>query len=239
MLRRQLVGFPNDMFEDLVTCAVARNRHDAARLAEESALLDGGRTSYEVIEEVLWPVSGGAGPAVLRRLLLRLLSRRTAGDRTAWPRVFSWLRERCGRDGDETGELYYALAVGDLAFVTGRMRERLTRDGLARWLEILTEVTSAPREQPVESAMGRAPIEQMRALLRGTTAQGQPIEPLSRLIASLCIVGDPLTDSRRATLHRQLKNDWEDVSKSLPDDDDRELLRPLVRYHSGQASLWE
>jgi hypothetical protein len=239
MLRRQLVGFSDDMFDDLVTCAAARNRHDAARLAEESALLDGGTTSYEVIEEMLWPVSGGAGPVVLRRLLLRLLSRRTADDRPAWPRVFSWLRKRCGREGDATGELYYALAVGDLAFVTGRMRERLARDGLARWLEILAEVTSAPREHPVENAAGQAPIKQMRDLLRGTTPPGQPIEPLSRLIASLWIVGDPLTDSRRATLHRQLAADWQDVARSLPDDDDRELVRPLVRYHSGQASLWE
>ncbi|MGH4025958.1 MAG: hypothetical protein ACRDRV_15385 [Pseudonocardiaceae bacterium] len=74
--RRLLVGLPDDAFEDLVTCAAARHRHDAARLAEDSGLLDGGTLSYDVVKEVLWPVADGAGPRLLRRLLLRLLSRR-------------------------------------------------------------------------------------------------------------------------------------------------------------------
>ncbi|MGI8816637.1 MAG: hypothetical protein ACR2G2_15515 [Pseudonocardia sp.] len=236
MRRRLLDEFPDDVFEDLVTCAAARNPHDAARLAEHSTLLDCGEANYQLIEEALWPVTGGAGPTLLRRLLLRLLSRRPEGDQRSWPKVFSWLRGHCKQG---TGELYYALADGDLAFVTGRMRDRLARDELAGWPEVLDEVASAPRRQPAEGAEVPAPIDQMRALLRASTTPGQPIEPLSRLIASMWIVHDPLTDSRRATLHRQLHDDWRDIAKSLPDDDDRDLLRGRATDHSGKARLWK
>lgn len=154
-----------------------------------------------------------------------------------WSEVFSWLRTCCEQEGDGTGELYYALAAHDLAFVTGQLRERLTKDGLGPWLEVLAEVTSAPRRQPAEGGAVPAPIEQMRVLLCEITPPGQPFEPLSRLIASLWIVGDPLTDSRRASLHRQLDADRRDVARSVRGDADPLLL--AADDHRKQASLWK
>ncbi|MGH3612644.1 MAG: hypothetical protein ACRDRK_08615 [Pseudonocardia sp.] len=167
--QRLLVGFSEDAFEDLVTSAAARDRTDALRLAQDSELLTGGPNGYPVVKEVLWPGAGGAVPVVLRRLLLRLLSGRTAGGPPAWPQVFSWLR---AHGEQETSELYYALAGRDLAFLTDRMRERLTHDGPARWLEVLAEVTSAPRSHRAEGAEGCAPFNQVLALLAAITPPG-------------------------------------------------------------------
>jgi len=231
--QRLLVGLSDDVFEDLVTCAAARDRTDALRLAQDSQLLAGGPNSYPVIKEVLWPEAGGAGPVVLRRLLLRLLSRRTAGDPPDWPRVFSWLR---AHGGQETGELYYALAGHDLAFVTDRLRERLPHDGPARWLEVLAEVTSAPRRQLAGGTEVPAPFDQMLALLGEITPPGQRAEPLSRVIAARWIVDDPFTDSRRASLHRQLHADLLHLAASSSGDTDP-LLRAAAQ-HGKQAGLW-
>jgi hypothetical protein len=237
MRQQLLMDFPSDVLEDLVTCAAARDPQDGSRLAEDSGLLASGKGSYEVIKEVLWPLADGAGPVLLRRLLLRLLSRRDTTGLPSWSEVFRWLRTDRQQEKDETAELYYALAVRDLASVTAGLRELLARDGLARWHQVLAEVTSAPGRQLAEGAEATAPIEQMRALLDELAQQGKSPEPLSRLIASLWIAGDPLTDSRRASLHRQLDADYRDVARSLPGDVDS-LLR-AADYHRKQASLWK
>lgn len=234
MLRWLGVGFSSDVFEDLVTCAAARNRSDAERLAKDSGLVDSGASGYEVIEEMLWPITGGAGPALLRRLLLRQLSHRSAGPLPDWDKVFGWLRDECKKTRDKTGELYYALAVRDLAFVTDGLRDLLDLN-VPRWgWPALTEIASAPRRHPAEVS---APIDQMRALLRDAVPLGQPLEPLSRLIASLWIVGDPLTDSRRAGLHRQLDADLRDVAKSSSGDADPLLC--AAGEHRKQISWWK
>lgn len=234
MRQRLLVGFPDDAFDDLLTCAAVRERADALRLAQESALLTGGSISYLLVKDVLWPEAGGAGPVVLRRLLLRQLSRRAAGGPPAWQQVFSWLR---AHSEQETSELHYALAERDLAFVTDRMRERLAQDGPARWLEVLADVTAAPRRPPAEGAEVPAPIDQLHALLREITPPGQRVDPLSRIIASRWIVDDPFTDSRRAGLHRLLHADLLHVATSLSGDADP-LLRAAAQ-HSRQANLWQ
>ncbi|MGI9000426.1 MAG: hypothetical protein ACR2GH_02040 [Pseudonocardia sp.] len=231
--QRLLVGLSDDVFDDLVTCAATRDRTDALRLAQDSELLASGPNSYPVIKEVLWPESGGAGPVVLRRLLLCLLSRRTAGDPSDWPRVFSWLR---AHDEQKTGELYYALAGRDLTFVTDRLRERLTHDGPARWLEVLAEVTSAPRRPLAEGVEVPAPFDQMLALLGEITPPGQRVEPLVRIIAARWIVDDPFTDSRRASLHRHLQADLLHLAASSSGDTDP-LLRAAAQ-HGRQADLW-
>jgi len=166
-------------------------------------------------------------------LLLRLLSRRTAGDPPDWPRVFSWLR---AHGGQETGELYYALAGNDLAFVTDRLRERLPHGGPARWLEVLAEVTSAPRGQLAEGTTVPAPFDQMLALLGEITPPGERAEPLSRIIAARWIVNDPFTDSRRASLHRQLHADLLHLAASSSGDTDP-LLRAAAQ-HGKQAGRW-
>lgn len=231
--QRLLAGLPDDVFEDLVTCAAARDRTAALRIAQDSQLLAGGPNSYLVIKDALWPESGGAGPVVLRRLLLRMLSRRTVGNPPDWPRVFSWLR---AHGEQETAKLYYALAGRDLAFVTDRLRERLSHDRPARWLEVLAEVTSAPRRQLAEGTEVPAPFDQMLALLEESTPPGQRAEPLSRIIAARWIVDDPFTDSRRASLHRQLHADLLHLAASSSGDTDP-LLRAAAR-HGKQAGLW-
>ncbi|MGH4025957.1 MAG: hypothetical protein ACRDRV_15380 [Pseudonocardiaceae bacterium] len=120
--------------------------------------------------------------------------------------------------------------------MTRRLGEQLAQHGLASWLPALTEVTSAPRRAPDASATTPAPIEQVRAALRMIAPPGQPTEPLSRLIVSLWIVGDPLTDSRRASLHRQLDADHREVAGSLPGDTD--LLLRAADGHRRQTNLW-
>ncbi|MGH3612216.1 MAG: hypothetical protein ACRDRK_06330 [Pseudonocardia sp.] len=216
-MQRYLLGeLPDEVLDDLVTCAGARERQHAVRLATSSTLLDCGQATYTaVIDPVLWPVIAGTGPVLLRRLLLRTLRRRHDGGLPDWSEVFAWHRGQCAARGDETGELYYALANGDLAFVTQRLYEHLGSDEVTSWLELLASVITAPR-RPQERDAPVVPMEQMRALIREIDLPS-PLVPLASLVTCRWIADDPFSGSRLHGLHRQITADYTALARQFPD----------------------
>jgi hypothetical protein len=233
MLRRLLVGFPEESFDDLVTLAASRERQHALQLATTSPLLAGQAQYVRLIDPVLWPATEGAGPVLLRRLLLRELARRDQSSLLGWSEVFGWHRTRCAESGDSEGELYYALANHDLAFVAQRLHERLLRDEATSWLQLLASVTAAPhRRRDQDSA---SPMDAVHALLDQAAPQASP-ESLTRLIASLWVVSDPFCGSRRRGLHLLIAADYTDIAKlSLRS---TERLLQEAQKHSTRAEEW-
>lgn len=227
-LRQQLLGeFTEDTYEDLVTCAAARTKQHASLLAASGELLVGGINSYREIAPVLWPASGGAGPVVLRRMLLRQLAARGDDDTANWTTVVDWFRARCHDDGDEEGTLHYAMAAGDIVTACDGLRQRLATDDSGDWVRLLRSVTSVPR-RPTDS--GVSPMDQLRAAIDKRSQR------LTRLVVARWIVFDPFVSNRRRALHRQIAADYDFVA-GLAQGDPEPLLNE-ADYHRKQAELW-
>lgn len=229
-LRQQLVGeFTEDTYEDLITCSAASTKKHARLLAVKGELLASGIGGYQEIAPVLWPVSGGAGPVVLRRLLLRQLAARTGDDAPDWTKVFGWLQARCAQDGDEEGRLHYALANGDIATASDGLRRRLATDDPAAWVALLRSVASAPR-RPAGADM--PPLDQLRATVDKRS------QKLTRLVVARSIAFDPFISDRRRALHRLIALDYEFVAGLSAVQGDPEPLLTEADYHRKQAELW-
>ena len=236
MQRRLLGQFPEEVLDDLVTCAGARERQHAVRLATSSALLTCSQATYmAIIDPVLWPATAGAGPLLLRRLLLRTLARRDGVGSRNWSEIFDWHRAHCAASGDQTGELYYALATGDLAFVTQRLHERLVFDEATSWLELLTTVTTAPRWPRRPGDVSAIPIDQMCTLVRQVDLPS-PLVPLTRLIACRWITDDPFSGSRLRGLHLQIAADYTALAGESPCGAEQLLF--AAQNHHREAELW-
>ena len=204
-LRLDLPGdFPRESLDDLITCAAAIDVEHRRALAE---LTTGSDQLLTQIDEVLWPPVGGAGPRVLRRLLLPLLAERDDTRPASWERVFEHLRAGRAKAGDQRNELHYALAVGDLPHVVVELQEQLDRLTCEEWCELLLEVTAAPR-RPARGTASPSPDAQCRDLLQRPAPGWSSIE-VAQLVAGLWIVNDPMTDARRRGLHIQIANGYE------------------------------
>lgn len=234
MQQHLLVDFPQEAFDDLVTCAASRERQHALRLAT-SPLLAYTQAGYlAIIDPVLWPAVEGAGPVLLRRLLRLSLARRDSGDQRGWSEVFDWHRTCCAAAGDPAGELYYALANRDLAFVTQHLHERLTHDETTSWLELVASVTSAPRGRRAQDGPV-APMDEVYTLM-DEAAPPSSLEPLARLIASLWIATDPFSGSRRRGLHFQIDAAYIDIAR-LSHHGTEQLLQ-VAHNHRRRAEEW-
>lgn len=232
MRQRLLADFSPEAFDDLITCAASREPQHALKLAN-SPLLGGRHDGYvQIIDPVLWPTAEGAGPVLLRRLLLRELARRDKPNQPRWSEVFEWHRTHCTAADDPAGEPYYALANCNLTFVTQRLHEHFTSDDVTSWLELLASVTSAPHRRPDDSL---APMDGMYALLE-ETAPAPSLEPLARLIASLWIVTDPFCDSRRRGLHLLIAADYTEIAKRAHRG--AEQLLQVALTHTRCAGEW-
>lgn len=227
-LREQLLGeFTEDTYADLVTCAAARTKQHASLLAARGDLLVGGIGSLREITPVLWPASGGAGPVVLRRLLLRELAERTGDEAADWAKVVDWFRARCAQDGDEEGALHYAMAADDVASACDGLRHRLATDDPAEWVRLLHSMTSVPR-RPSDPDV--SPMDQLRAAIDSRSPR------LARLVVARWIAFDPFVSNRRRALHRQIAADYDFVA-GLAQGDPEPLLNE-ADYHRKQAELW-
>ncbi|MGY0499973.1 hypothetical protein ACWZHB_15920 [Nocardia sp. FBN12] len=237
-LRAQLLaGFPEEAYADLVTCAAARTYQHAALLATGSGFLTSDLAYLRDIAAVLWPESGGAGPAVLRRLLLRQLADRTGGGAPGWPAVFEWLRGRSQRLQDESGGtdhrediLYYTMAAGDIDTVCAALRTELVESGeTAAGVRLLHAVAAATR-RAVDPDV--SPMHQVDNAL---AAQSDP-DPLTRLVIEQSVVLDPFISNVRRTLHRQIAVHFDSVAGTVRGDPGP--LFTAADHHHRNAELW-
>lgn len=240
MLGRLLGDLATPTLQHLETCAAARDRERALELADQYDLLVSGQVGYEqVLKRILWPKERSAGPILLRRLLRRRLARRPPEVLPSWKDVYGRLRDTCQATdqakGDEAGELYYALAEGDLGFVTERLHHLLTEtqfDSIA-WAELLGSVTEAPRRD----RCGQAPIDEVGTLVRSAELEESLIS-MGRLIAALWIAADPFTDSRRHFLHLQIAADYSSVAQLCSRRPYAVFLEAAER-HGKEAAWWD
>lgn len=101
---------------DLATCAAARYKETALRLATDSGLLGQQRAEVKgIFAPELWLTEPTGGRAVLhpllRRLLLWRLASREAKVEDSWARVHLWLRRHALRARQTDAALYYTLAL--------------------------------------------------------------------------------------------------------------------------------
>lgn len=233
ILDRLLADVSDGVRRDLVTCASARKHAHALALAGVDGLLVNGRIGYDVVDRVLWSAGGAAGLALLRRLLTRRLAARTEADGPAWSDVHAKLRHLCRAEHDETGDLHYALADGELAFVAARLRALLSEVDSTAWFELATAVASAPR-RPQPSA---APIDDVRAAV-DAAGLDPSLTGVARLVAALQVAGDPFADSRRRDVHLQIADDYGEVARLCPGGPHAIFLE-ASRRHRKEAEWWD
>ncbi|MGH3624360.1 MAG: hypothetical protein ACRDQ5_21680 [Sciscionella sp.] len=234
ILDRLLVDISDVAVRDMVTCAAARDREQALALAGQDDLLVSGQASYdEVLDSILWSTDGSAGLTLLRRLLRRRLALRDPAVSSSWSGVYARLRHTCRAGGDEGGDLYYALADGELGFVTRQLHQRLAELESTAWFDLLTSVTEAPHQHRHREA----PIDEVRTLV-GSADLEQPFTSVARLVAALRIAADPFTDSRRSSLHLQIADDFADVSRLCPGGPHAVFLE-AARRHRSEAEWWD
>ncbi len=241
-----LHGMPDEVVTDLVTCAAAHDLTQASRLAAHSDLLTAPRgVRADAFTPQLWTSTAERAAAVmrpvLRRLLLRRLADRGSAERANWERVHHWLQASCADDGDEPGELRHALALGQVAFVAGRLADRLENSDVAAWLDLLAAVTCAPNrlghriDGPPRGGRGH-PMDHLLVLTRQADPREVPLTPLIRLVAALWIAADPLTDTPRRALHLEIAADFNDIAPYSPGG--LPVLRVEADKHREEASLW-
>lgn len=234
ILDRLLSGTSETTLRDLVTCAPARMRAHALTMADRDDLLvDNPATYEEVIDPLLWPAKESAGLTLLRRLLTRRLAERVGDGEPGWSEVHARLRHICRAGGDEAGDLYHALADGELGFVATHLHRRLTELESAEWYELVTSVTEAPR-LPITAG---APVDEVRALVESAELETEVV-PVGRLVAALHVAADPFTDSRRADVHLQIADDWGEVGRLRPGGPHAVFLE-AARRHRREADWWD
>ncbi|WP_046472238.1 P-loop NTPase family protein [Allosalinactinospora lopnorensis] len=203
--------FPDEALEPLTTCAAARTQEEAEWLAARYS--DSGLVDPDLLwQSGLWDEERAtAAHALLRRLLLRRLARRGAGQ-WDWETVQRGLRDRCREDGDVAGELYYALAGGELPEAARRLTEYLPGNGIAQtWLSLLLSVAEAPRMAP--DTAPSTPFERQIELTRSMAGESPPhLVQVARVVAGLWLANDRCTGPERADLHREIALDYRRIA---------------------------
>jgi hypothetical protein len=228
LLNGLLVGAPKAI-EDLTTCAAARDKEAAERMAVAADcdlmehLL---REEPAIFTTELWSAESAGGPLVLqpllRRLLLRRLADRPPGAPASWARVHQWLggtRSGTGAGAgadtgtgtgveDEVVRLYHALALGEVERVARALAERLTATDAGEWLRMLMQVTAAPDRLD----RGQEPRDQVRALTAWVDPREHPIAPVARLVAYAWLGADPLSAPHWRWLLRQMAIELDQIA---------------------------
>lgn len=237
ILDRLLSDVSDATRRDLVTCAPARQHAHALALAGVDDVLVSGRAGYETVDTLLWPAEGSAGLSLLRRLLTRRLAARAESGTPGWSDVVAKLRHICREGGDDVGDLYYALADGELGFVASRLRDKLAVLDSTAWYELVTAIAEAPHR----SRPGVEPIDEVRTTVASAVAAAElapPVTCVARLVAALRIVADPCTDSRRRDLHLQIAHDFGEVARLCPGGPHPVFL-DAARRHRREAEWWD
>jgi len=220
--------------DDLATCAAARHKEVALRLATDSSLLE--QLPSEVMSifgSEYWPVDPASGRAVLhpllRRLLLRRLGDRKADAMASWARVHLWLRERALRDGQADTALYHTLALA------GTYQDELA-DLLARAVAEQTAAKAASEKPGAHEKQG-APAKAPPPRKADPLESEKPLEHVARQLAG-CLKSDATTWLRRvagitsAPTRLDLARKPRDQAVMLTEwvDKREEPLAPVARY---------
>lgn len=167
-----LGDLPDPLLEQLITCAAARDLDEAGHLVGQGGLI--GAEHAEVLTDArIW--LPGAAPdvprmhPVVRRLLLDRLADRPADAANSWTAVHDLLRRRARAASDKTGELYHALALGELEDVVEESALLLRELGAKAWLDLLYQVATAPHRRPFD----KAPVDHANAMARRYGYQDQ------------------------------------------------------------------
>lgn len=114
------------------------------------------------------------------------------------------------------------------------MHEHFTHNEITSWLDLLTAVISAPRRRRDQNDPA-TPMDEVHALL-DESAPPSPLQSLTRLIAALWVVTDPMCGSRRRGVHLLISADYTDLAKlSLHG---AEQLLQEAQKHSKRAEEW-
>jgi hypothetical protein len=190
-------GVGEGTFRDLVLCAAARDLDDASALATDAALLTGPRGGQRAIFAMeLW-VAGPAGADVMLPVLRHLLLRQLAADPGRWQGTCSWLRGHRADAGDAEGELYYALALGEVQPVVRHLSGQLGQIDILAWLGFLNAVTAAPADRPVPG------VPDLAELASWARPQDMPRNAIATLVAALWQVSNSLSAHERQELYAE------------------------------------
>jgi hypothetical protein len=174
--------------EDLTTCAAARHKEVALRLATDSHLLEqlpGEVTSIFGAE--YWPVDPASGRAalhpLLRRLLLRRLADRKADATASWARVHLWLRLRALRDGQADAALYHTLALAgtdqdELAELLVRPAAEQAAAGQAAAGQAAAGQAAAGQAAAGQAAAGQTAVAEPEQKTAHEDRAGHPADPV-------------------------------------------------------------
>ncbi|MCH7230918.1 ATP-binding protein [Glycomyces sp. L485] len=205
--------FSREVLDAFITCSAARRQAEADWLVHSYA-----DTSLVgpalLLQSGLWSEERKtAAHDLLRWLLLRRFAAREA-DEPDWKRVHGELRDWNREEDDLAGELYHALALGDLPTVAERLTERLADHGSETpWKDVLEAVTRAPRPNLVDDAA--SPYELQIDLARSIEDPLMPeLAPVARLVAGLWLANSPTTGLERRALHRQIALDYQQIAPS-------------------------
>ncbi|GAA3357274.1 ATP-binding protein [Saccharopolyspora gregorii] len=203
-------GLAEEALHDLVTCAAARHQVEAERLVAHSGLA-ASHGARAVFAPELWvPADDGHHvlPPVLRRVLLRELAARPEQEPANWTAVHTWFRETLADQGDEVGELYHSLAVGEVESVARRLNTLLAYSDLPTWLDLLAAATAAPNRLDHADPQ----LDQVRSLADWTHPGAAPQAAVARLVAARWIAADPLGDSRRHALYLEIAACYDEIA---------------------------
>lgn len=211
LLRQLTSGLSQGALKDLMTCAPARHIDDASALALDSDLLTGSATAQrEIFAPELW-VKDAAGSTVMLPVLRRLLLLRLAASPEDWSATFDWLKSASVTDGAESGELYYALALGEVEPVARLLPARLAERGAVAWLSLLNAVTTAPRAGPAAAAGPSDPAE-VTKLTTWAGPRDMPTAAIGRLVAALWLLSNSLSAHDRPDLCTEAATSLEDIA---------------------------
>ncbi|MCO5996236.1 hypothetical protein [Actinoallomurus rhizosphaericola] len=221
--------------DKLVIAAAARDQDESDRLITPRGLLRPADVASLYTPD-LWGGGDPPEPAVLHPVLRRLMSRRLAGTegQANWVTVHQRLRVAAEAEADEAGELYHALALGEIPIVTRRLAARLTAlDGDA-WLALLDAVVAAPRA----ASRTDDPADEAQLLAGWADAEADTtVQALAPLVTGLWVVTDPLTGAHRRDLHLDIAAGYDAITRFSPRR--RQALRQRAQDHQQQALLWD
>jgi hypothetical protein len=228
-------GIPDEIVEDLTTCAAAQHKRAALHLAAESGLLTGMHAQDSAIfASELWR-AGQAGRSVLhpvlRRLLTRRLASRDADAPASWTAVHGWLRSASQDTGDEEGESYHALALGELEYVARRCAGSLESADVGEWRRLLETIAAAANMLDHQHPYP----DQIRILTTWADQRAVPLAPVARLVAACWIEADPLSDRHRPGLLLEMAADLDLCARFSTDID---AVRRWAQACRAAAGSW-